>query len=156
MALAVADLSRNCNRVRHRLADTEMNRRQFFGMTAAAVAAAGLSPLLLPEKIIFLPPRWGWKPSQLGSGYMRQVSQYMINRDEFCWRYDALARDIWGKEHQHFVYFYSCYGSAPPSPEAAAFAFSETFKLQGLMAIHPSQSREFRLALPGGTNAKYV
>lgn len=37
-----------------------MNRRQFFGMTAAAVAAAGLPALVLPERTIFLPPRTGW------------------------------------------------------------------------------------------------
>lgn len=39
-----------------------MNRRQFFGMTAAAVAAAGLPLCLLPERKIFLPPRQKWVP----------------------------------------------------------------------------------------------
>jgi hypothetical protein len=41
-----------------------VNRRQFFGMTAAAVAAAGLPAFVLPRKTIFLPPKGGWDATE--------------------------------------------------------------------------------------------
>lgn len=60
-----------------------MNRRQFFGMTAAAVIAAGLPLSVLPERTIFLPPHGGlWLPR------MRQIEQYLINDDSLRMRWD--------------------------------------------------------------------
>jgi hypothetical protein len=41
-----------------------MNRRQFFGMTVAAIAAANLPAFVLPERTIFLPPVGGWWPGR--------------------------------------------------------------------------------------------
>lgn len=79
-----------------------MNRRQFFGMTAAAVAAAGLSPLVLPERTIFLPPRSGWPHEPW---YIREIRQYTINDDQIPTRFDALYEDIWGSERQYRVDF---------------------------------------------------
>ena len=64
-----------------------MNRRHFFGMTAAALIGAGLPLSLLPERSIFLPPREGWYPSDF---VMREVIQYMINADAHAVRHDAL------------------------------------------------------------------
>ena len=64
-----------------------MNRRKFFGMTAAALVGAGLPLSLLPERSIFLPPREDWYPSNF---VMREVIQYVINADAYGVRHDAL------------------------------------------------------------------
>ena len=64
-----------------------MNRRHFFGMTAAALIGAGLPLSLLPERSIFLPPRGGWYPSDLR---MREVIQYSVLDDKLFVRHDAL------------------------------------------------------------------
>lgn len=74
-----------------------MNRRHFFGMTLAAVAAAGLSPLVLPERTIFLPPRTGWFPEKLR---MREVQQYLINTDTLATRWDVLITAGDGDHYQ--------------------------------------------------------
>lgn len=63
-----------------------MNRRHFFGMTAAALIGAGLPLSLLPERSIFLPPREGWYPSDF---VMREVIQYNIGADCFAVRHDV-------------------------------------------------------------------
>jgi hypothetical protein len=122
--------------------DENLNRRKFFGMTALAVAAAGLPALVLPEKTIFLPPRYGWKPAQLGDGYMRELSQYVINVDEMHYRYDAIGRDIWGKEYQFHV------TTKKPLVEIARHLIADRFKHDGLIAIPPARATEFRLAIP--------
>lgn len=74
-----------------------MNRRQFFGMTAAAVAAAGLPALVLPERTIFLPPRTGWFPEKLR---MREIQQYLINNDSLATRWDVLVTAGDGDHYQ--------------------------------------------------------
>ena len=127
-----------------------MNRRQFFGMTAAAVAAAGLPALVLPERTLFLPPKFGWKPSQLGAGYMRAVEQYVINFDEMHYRYDAIGRDIWGKEYQFHV------DTTRPSADLASRIIAERFKDDGLIAIPPSAARQFQLRIPAGVVGRYI
>lgn len=128
-----------------------MNRRKFFGMTFAGVAAAGLPAIVLPERTHFLAPQFGWKPSELGQGYMRELSQYLINIDEFRYRYDAIGRDIWGKEHQFHV---QC---AHPMPDVASKVITDRFRHDGLIAIPPHKSREFRLILPRGLPvARYI
>ena len=71
-----------------------MNRRQFFGMTATALAAAGLPLALLPEKTIFLPPANGWPQTPLR---MREIRQYVINNDTMPMRYDV----AWGVNQWH-------------------------------------------------------
>lgn len=65
-----------------------MNRRQFFGMTLAAVAAAGLPAIVLPERKIFLPPAGGWFSHGLR---MREVRAYSISTDELLVRYDVIV-----------------------------------------------------------------
>lgn len=74
-----------------------MNRRQFFGMTALAVAAAGLPAIVLPDRKIFLPPRGGWGFS------MREVEQYLINTDSMAMRWDVgwITRN--GEYAQYYV-----------------------------------------------------
>lgn len=74
-----------------------MNRRHFFGMTLAAVTAAGLPTLVLPERSIFLPPRTGWFPEKLR---MREVQQYLINTDTFATRWDVLVTAGDGDHYQ--------------------------------------------------------
>jgi hypothetical protein len=64
-----------------------VNRRHFFGMTAAALIGAGLPLSLLPERSVFLPPREGWYPSDF---VMREVIQYDINGDALAIRHDAM------------------------------------------------------------------
>ena|SRR6185437_16836595 len=75
-----------------------MNRRQFFGMSAAAVALAGLPAIVLPERKIFLPPRGGWFPAYR----MREVEQYLINNDSLAMRWD-MAWILDGEYVQHYV-----------------------------------------------------
>lgn len=62
-----------------------LNRRQFFGMSAAAVALAGLPSIVLPDRSIFLPPRRGW----FQQIRMREIQQYCINTDSFPLRWDV-------------------------------------------------------------------
>ena len=82
---------------------------------------------------------------------MREVSQYVINRDEMLYRYDAIGRDIWGKEHQFHV------DATKPCPEIASRIITDRFRYDGLIAIHPSKTRELRLVLPRGlAEARYV
>lgn len=81
-------------------------------MTAAAVAAAGLPALVLPEKTIFLPPRGGWWAPQLR---LREVEQYTINDDALWLRYDAAWETLLGDRVQ---------------------AYCGPFPLSGLDAIH--------------------
>ena len=79
-----------------------MNRRQFFGMTVAAVAAAGLPALVLPEKKLFLPPRDGWFQTPMR---MREIRMYCINDDSLPTRFDAVWIDRGGERHQRWVQF---------------------------------------------------
>lgn len=128
-----------------------ISRRKFFGMTAVAVAAAGFPQFVLPEKTIFLPPRFGWNPSALGKGYLRETEQYIINFDEMWWRYDAIGRDIWGKDHQFHV------DAKVPSLDQARMLITDKFRADGLIALRPGQSIEFPLKLPMTPNvARYV
>jgi hypothetical protein len=71
-----------------------MNRRKFFGMTVAALTAAGLPLTLLAEKSIFLPPSCGWYPSDLR---MREVIQYSVIDDKLFIQHDALFREHGGR-----------------------------------------------------------
>lgn len=120
-------------------------------MSAAAVALAGLPAIVLPERTIFFSPRGGWNQAQLIDGYMREVSQYVINRDALLYRYDAIGRDIWGKEYQYYV------EAKEPAIEQARLVIANMFQHEGLRAIRPDQSREFKLKLPTTTPvARYV
>ena len=127
-----------------------MNRRHFFGMTLAAVTAAGLPALVLPERSIFLPPRYGWKPGQVTAGYMREVEQWVLEDCERRWRYDAIGRDIWGNEHQFHV------EARTPCPDVARLVISNRFEFDGLIAIPPQDARQFRLRLPVAVRSAYV
>ena len=127
-----------------------MNRRQFFGMSALAVAAAGFPAIVLPERTIFLPPQHGWQPSALGHGYMREVEQYIISTDEMRYRYDVIGRDIWGKEYQFHV------ETKRPDPEIAALVITNRFRHDGLIAIPPNKARDFKLELPPTIYARYI
>lgn len=75
-----------------------MNRRHFFGMTAAAVIAAGLPLSVLPDRTIFLPPTGGiWLPK------MRQIEQYLINDDSLLMRWDMAWITKEGKTEQAYL-----------------------------------------------------
>ena len=121
-----------------------MNRREFFQRFAAVPIAASL---VVPEltRTIFLPPRHGWQPYKLGAGYMREVSQYVINYDEIWYRYDAIGRDIWGKEHQFHV------DTRAPDPDMAREVISGAFARKGLIAVSP-----VKLLSAFGTLSRYV
>lgn len=127
-----------------------MNRRQFFGMSAAAVALAGLPALVLPERSIFLPPRFGWQPYKLGDGYMREVEQYVINTDSLAYRYDAVGADLWGREVQFHV------DTLKMRPEIARAIIEARFAQDGLRALRPGEGRHLHLKLPQTALARYV
>jgi hypothetical protein len=75
-----------------------MNRRHFFGMTAAAVVAVGLPLSVLPERTIFLPPNGGvWLPK------MRQIEQYLINDDSLRMRWDMAWVTADGQREQAYL-----------------------------------------------------
>lgn len=82
-----------------------MNRRQFFGMSAAAVALAGLPAIVLAERKFFLPPRGGWIERGL---VMREIQQYLINDDSMPMRYDS----AWMKDG-HLAQFHVDFDSIP-------------------------------------------
>jgi hypothetical protein len=125
-----------------------MNRRKFFGMTLAGLAAAGLPAILMPEKTLFLPPKYGWKPHLIGDFQMREVCQYLINLDELLsWRYDAIGRDIWGTDHQLYV---DMRHDVPVEQrlELARTVIGNQFERDGLAALKIGESTRFKLELP--------
>ncbi len=80
-----------------------MNRRQFFGSLAGAVAlSAGGIALVETPKTIFLPPRQGWFQTPLR---MREISQYHIATHSMPYRYDAAWLDAAGERQQWHVFF---------------------------------------------------
>lgn len=62
-----------------------MNRRRFFGMSVAAVLAAGLPLSVLPERKLFLAPAGGFWTGLP----MRESAQYVINQDACLGRFDV-------------------------------------------------------------------
>lgn len=132
-----------------------MNRRKFFGMSVAAVTLAGLPEIVLPQKTIFLPPKHGWHPAQLSNGSMRESRQYLINTDSEMWRYDAIGRDIWGKEYQFHVDFRH---DVPETQriEMASLMIADQFQRDGLAALKIGESREFLLRLSPYGGRRYV
>lgn len=125
----------------------DLNRRQFFKGLALTGAVAAL---WTPTKTIFLPPNGGWHQYKLPAGYMREIEQYLINTDSIAWRYDAVGRDIWGKEHQFHVDVNS------PMPGLASIVIEDRFRHDGLRAIAP-MSGNLRLVFPNCTvRARYV
>lgn len=129
-----------------------MNRRKFFGMSVAALTAAGLPLALLPERTMFMPPRFGWRPAELGDGFMREVSYVDIAHLGNVHRFDAVGRDIWSNEHQFHVEV-----GARMSECAYKWArglIGNRFQHDGLIAL-PAKDH---LVLPRGTVhlARYV
>lgn len=124
-----------------------MNRRHFFGMSAAAVLAAGLPAWVLPEKTLVLPPRFGWQPSKLATGYVREVALYVIDYDQIWYRYDVVGKDIYGAKHRFNV------TATAPSLESATTLLEDRFAHEGIAFIAPHQD----LPLPKGIiEARYV
>lgn len=121
-------------------------------MTVAAVVAANLPAWVLPEKTIFLPPKWGWHPSRLGAGYMRELSYYDLRSDSIIWRYDTKGRDIWGAETQLSVDMRYVLGHEPDR-EMARGMIERDFAHNGLIALPAERCLE----LPSGMRtARYV
>lgn len=126
-----------------------MNRRQFFGMTVAAVVAAGLPLSVLPEKTIFLPPRGGlWTPLRI-----REVEQYIINNDSLAMRWDV-AWELNGERGQ-------AYSTVSPLSGLEYTAMSEAERLkyrewhremarQHLARFIPAGAKPFPPKLPNG------
>ena len=122
-------------------------------MTATAIALAGLPAFVLADKTIFLPPRFGWKPSEIGTGYMREISHYLINRDETLYRYDAIGRDIWGVEHQFQVRGVEHQFQV----STAARLIGDHFNTHNLTALKIGESKQIMLTLPHyGTTGRYI
>jgi hypothetical protein len=88
-----------------------MNRRHFFGMTAAALVGVGLPLSLLPERSIFLPPRQGWYPSDFVMG---EVIQFGLSVNQFVVRHDAHFEGAQGSRQPYTLAYlpdlavYSC------------------------------------------------
>jgi hypothetical protein len=129
-----------------------MNRRGFLQLLGITGSALVVPEWLLLKRTFFLPPRYGWKPSELPQGWMLEVEQYCVNDDSLRWRYDAQARDIWGGEHQFHV------DMETPDPEFARVALSDAFANQGLIAMYRTDARILRpLPLPQAVmSARYV
>lgn len=108
-----------------------MNRRQFFGMTAAAVVAAGLPLSVLPERTIFLPPHGGvWLPR------MRQIEQYLINIDAYRMRWDMSWVTRSGQKEQAYVL-------EDPAPTGLDGIRMDLDTLDALRAQRREQTREY-------------
>lgn len=133
-----------------------MNRRQFFGMSAAALAAIGLSEML-PAKTIFLPPRFGWGPTRLLPGCIREAGQYDINNDEMIWRYDVIGV---GSASEHKVTSVPLGASTinyRMTPEQARASLQGYLERYNLVAIPPMSGEFFHLPLPSGIyHARYI
>ena len=118
-----------------------MNRRKFFGLSAATVAALGLPEIVLPERKIFLPPRSGWY-SDLR---MREIEQYVIHEDALIVRYD-MAWVLNGKYTQYHVDMVRQADEfLPIQREAARDQFRQIMDRDGL-----HHAKTVRLALPTG------
>lgn len=134
-----------------------MNRRQFFGMSALAVAAAGLSPLVLPDKTIFLPPRSGWWTPKM---ILREVEQWTINDDTLWVRYDAAWKSLSGKHVQaHCDFPLTGLDIASFSEDGMAqlrAGFADQARI-ALARFKPFAGRQIELALPRGVDqARYI
>lgn len=89
---------------------------------------------------------------------MRETAQYELTEDAMPWRYDAIGRDIWGKESQFFVMIEH---STPEKVrlEMARTLIGDRFKHDGLSAVPVGGSNQFKLQLPRNswvTPARYV
>jgi hypothetical protein len=128
-----------------------MNRRQFFGMTAAAVIAAGLPLSVLPERTIFLPPRGGlWLPPR-----MRQIEQYLINDDSLRMRWDMAWITLGGKMEQAYLLEEpSTSGLEQVSMDASTFAalkgHRREFARECLARKIPPGARVIEVPIPKG------
>lgn len=141
-----------------------MNRRQFFGMSASGILLAGLPAMVLPERTIFLPPRFGWTPSKLLPGDMREIEFYEVSHDVMLVRYDAIGRDRSGREYQFHV------DMSPPKTHGidgmeellqrrtlAKRMIEDKFAHDNLIAISPGDAKDFRMKLPHwGGRAAFV
>jgi len=128
-----------------------MNRRKFFGMTAAAIAAAGLPAWVLPEKTVFLAPKYGWKLWEvpLGDGYIRMVRKYSINTADYFVRYDVLGINLLtNTEVQYCVETGNPTGWVLDHPYDIKRQIERAFERDGIAAIHPKCAKKFRLELP--------
>lgn len=127
-----------------------MNRRQFFGMTAAAVIAAGLPLSVLPERTIFLPPCGGlWLPPR-----MRQIEQYLINDDSLQMRWDMAWITLGGKMEQAYLLDESPICGEQFSTDASTFAalkeHRREFARECLARKIPPGARVIEVPIPKG------
>lgn len=106
-----------------------MNRRDLFKFMGAGAAA-----LLVPTTY-FLPPAGGWVQKLK----IRRIEQYVINRDEMVYRYDA-AWDSPSGAKQCFV------DASKPCDEQAIMLLKD--RMAGDYGT--PNSAEFKLALPRG------
>jgi hypothetical protein len=132
-----------------------MNRRKFFGMTAAALTAAGLPLSLLPEKTIFLPPRQGWPPNFT----LREVEQWTINDDTLWVRYDAAWQSLLGEHVQAHCDFPITGLDELSLTEVGMTELRAGFAEQArgaLAQFKPFAGRPVELALPRAMKGRYV
>jgi hypothetical protein len=133
-----------------------MNRRRFFGMSVAALTAAGLPLSLLPEREIFLPPRSGWPPNFT----LREVEQWTINDDTLWVRYDAAWQSLRGSlVHAHCDFPITGLDSMSLTENGMAelrSGFADQARI-ALMQYKPFAGRQIELGLPlGVSRARYV
>ena len=128
-----------------------LTRRQFFGMTAGALIAAGLPLALLPEKTIVLPPKSGWYPDLR----MREVEQYVVNTDSLVTRYDM----AWMKGDERIQWYVDFSSDQWPRIDLNRDAVREIArsKFAEIVAKHNLQSaKTIQLPLPRGTYCCYT
>lgn len=113
-----------------------MNRRGFMKLLGAATAlSVGGIALIETPKTFFLPPVGGWV-QQLK---VRRVEQYLINRDEYVYRYDAAWDSPTGAKQ--------CYVEAiEPCDEQAIRVLKDRMAAD----YGTANSDQFKLALPRG------
>ena len=120
-----------------------MNRRKFFGMTAAALVGAGLPLSLLPERSVFLPPREDWYPSDF---VMREVIQFDLSRNKFMIRHDVMFDDH-GKPLQNFIARYIEDSAVINNPDGMTVGDTPfTFNDKALQCLRRNSRNEFALS----------
>ena len=113
-----------------------INRRGFLKLLAAATAvSAGGIALIETPKTFFLPPSGGW----IQQLKIRRVEQYVINRDEYVYRYDAAWDSPTGAKQYHVMATDQC-------DEVAI----ELLKDRMAADYGTANSKEFKLDLPRG------
>lgn len=131
-----------------------MNRRWFF-KSIAGNAGLMAAALILPERTYFLPPRFGWRPWELGPGYIKEMSVYQWVQDRTMFRWEAVGKDFLNKEHRLFVEAkrYGEYDDPGPAFGVARQELQDRMRASGLLALPAKPLAYMR---PGPVSARII